>query len=313
MDLSSQNVEISSDFITNQKNVPFGASDITGRLIVRQAFTFSVTTESKLGEEIFNLPLDTSINTDVQAAAKLWERYSFSGVTLDLQSTSPMGSASGAVQIAHIPDPDNAKLAPVSDATGRTANLTKLVRQSGSLIFRPRDTKALSMDCNDTLFTMDSGVKRFSSFGAVLAVVREVPAAGDSVTMTVTLSATVNFYVPTIVTVNKTIRETTALRLHGHTNKDLVFKLADAGFPKILRVKFNKALPFRILKTNPSGTRYTQLKHLHSIVLARTANHLYYSGLHGIKIDDNDTYQIDASDISFGHIEYRLVEGRDQN
>jgi hypothetical protein len=311
MDLASQNVEISSDFITNQKNVPFGASEITGRLIVRQAFTFKFDHDSAAGTEIFRLNLDTSINSDVQAASLLWERYSFSGVTLDLQSTSPMGTASGAVQVAHIPDPENTNLAPKTDAPGLVKNLEKLVRQSGSLIFRPRDTKALSMDCNDTLFTLDSGVKRFSSFGAVLAVVREQPNSGDSITMTATFSATINFFVPTIVTNNKKVTETVALRMHTHTDKDIVFKLADAGFPKVIRVRFNKSIPFRITKVNPSGTKYTILKHLNSVVLSRNDNHLFYSGLHGIDIKPTDDFQIHADDVTFGHIDYLHGNGQD--
>jgi len=313
MDLTSQNVEVSSDFITNQKNVPFGASEITGRLIVRQAYTFKFDHESVAGTEIFRLPLDTSINSDVEAASKLWERYSFSGITLDLQSTSPMGTASGAVQVAHVPDPDNDYLAPTSDPSGLLGNLEKLVRQSGSLIFRPRDTKALSMDCNDTLFTLDSGVKRFSSFGSVLAVVREQPNAGDSITMTATFSATVNFFVPTIVTSNRKVTETAALRIHSHTDKDIVFKLADAGYPKVIRVRFNRAIPFRITRTNANGTKYTVLKYLHSAVLSRMDDHLFYSGLHGIAMQPTDTYHVFADDITFGHIDYLYNNVLDQN
>jgi len=312
MDLSSQNVEISSDFITNQKNVPFGGSDITGRLIVRKAYTLKFTDSAKAGSEVFRLNLDTSVTEQVQDAAKMWERFSFSGVTLDLQSTSPMGTASGALQVAHVPDPDNTTLAPDTDEPGLAKNLEKLVRQSGSLIFRPRDTKSLSMDCNDTLFTVDSGVKRFSSFGAVLAVVREQPNSGDSITMTATFSATVNFFVPTILTAEGLVNETVSLRLHEHTHKDVVFKLADAGFPAVIRVRLNKAIPFRITKKNASGTKYTVLKFLHTIILRRTENHLFYSGLHGIDIAPTDDFTVLADDITFGHIDYRhrsLIEG----
>lgn len=313
MDLSSQNVEISSDFITNQKNVPFGGSDITGRVIVRKAYTLKVNHDSKAGSEIFRLDLDTSVSDQVQSIAKMWERFSFSGVALDLQSTSPMGTASGALQIAHIPDPDNTTLAPVTDAEGLKMNLDKLVRQSGSLIFRPRDTKSLSMDCNDTLFTVNSGEKRFSSFGAVLAVVREQPNAGDSVTMTATFSATVNFFVPTILVAEKTVNETVALRLHDHTHKDVVFKLADAGYPAVIRVRLNKAIPFRITKKNVSGTKYTVLKYLHTVILKRGDNHLFYSGLHGIDIDPTDEFHVLADDVTFGHIDYRHLPAINNN
>jgi hypothetical protein len=240
----------------------------------------------------------------VASAAKYWEQYKFSDVNISLQSMSPLGTASGALQFAHVPDPENAVLS----ATNNANNLAKLVRQSGSIILRPRDTKELRVDVGDTLFTHVTREKRFSSYGALIAVLRDQPASGDSVQFTMTFTCTVNFYRPTILMDTTFVEETIAARVTDHSHKDLLIKLTDYGFPDEVHLYFNKPLRFVVLKKNTSGTMYSVARSLTNLKMRRTGVPLIYHGAFDIGMEPDTQYQLHSDAVSLAKVQYEYQD-----
>lgn len=163
--------------------------------------TFSNSKASLYGEEIVRFPFRLNIpilpNSDPDAnftaftlpiTASLqktffdaFEYYTFEALTLDLQCTAPLGTASGAVQVGYFSDPLNAGV-----PTTLSEAKTKIGSTDGWVMIRPRDSKALQIpvDVNPMLpgwrfVREDTANIRMSSFGAVVGITAEPPAVGD--------------------------------------------------------------------------------------------------------------------------------------
>jgi len=123
-----------------------------------------------------------------KAFAEMYEYYSLENVVLHAQSTAPFGVSSGGIQICHITDPDNAVF--YTAGTNLKLNLAKVVRQQDSVLLRPRESVELAVKTNGELFTNFSlgKTQRFSSFGYIVACMRDTPATGDSISFAFTLS-----------------------------------------------------------------------------------------------------------------------------
>jgi len=163
--------------------------------------TFSNSTTSLYGEEIVKFPfrLNVTINpnpdpdneftafvvpidaTLQKAFLDSFEYYTYEALTLDLQCTAPLGTASGAVQVGYFSDPLNAGVPTLlSEAKA------KIGSTDGWVMIRPRDSKSLKIpvDVNPVLtgwrfFRTDTANIRMSSFGTVVGITAEPPAAGD--------------------------------------------------------------------------------------------------------------------------------------
>lgn len=126
----------------------------------------------------FTLPITASLQ---KAFFDAFEYYTFEALTLDLQCTAPLGTASGAVQVGYFSDPLNAGVpATLGEAK------TKIGSTDGWVMIRPRDSKALQIpvDVNPMLpgwrfVREDAANVRMSSFGTVVGITAEPPAAGD--------------------------------------------------------------------------------------------------------------------------------------
>lgn len=163
--------------------------------------TFSNSRTSLYGEEIvkfpfrLNIPISPNPDPDTEFTAFVlpidatlqkaffdaFEYYTFESLTLDLQCTAPLGTASGAVQVGYFSDPLNAGV-----PTTLSEAKAKLGSTDGWVMIRPRDSKSLQIpvDVNPMLpgwrFVRDDAANvRMSSFGAVVGITAEPPAVGD--------------------------------------------------------------------------------------------------------------------------------------
>jgi len=126
----------------------------------------------------FTLPVTSALQ---KAFFDAFEYYTFEALTLDLQCTAPLGTASGAVQVGYFSDPLNAGV-----PTTLSEAKTKIGSTDGWVMIRPRDSKALQIpvDVNPMLpgwrfVREDTANIRMSSFGTVVGITAEPPAAGD--------------------------------------------------------------------------------------------------------------------------------------
>lgn len=126
----------------------------------------------------FTLPITSSLQ---KAFFDAFEYYTFEALTLDLQCTAPLGTASGALQVGYFSDPLNAGV-PTNLAEAKT----KIGSTDGWVMIRPRDSKALQIpvDVNPMMSQWrfvreDTANIRMSSFGTVVGITAEPPAAGD--------------------------------------------------------------------------------------------------------------------------------------
>lgn len=158
--------------------------------VVRAMDGISYSSGNTVGDVVFNLYLDTDMDDDLEELSSRFEYKTFSNVKLDMVCTAPLGTTSGSLQIGHTTDPENATFT----STGSGGNRSKLVRQQGSVVLRPRDTVTLDIDTPGVMYCKRAGSRRFSSWGAVTAVVRTLPAMGDTVYFAATLTADVHFH-----------------------------------------------------------------------------------------------------------------------
>jgi hypothetical protein len=148
----------------------------------------------QVGEVIMSQDLDLTMHPTLITLGTQYEYWSVQDLTLHIQATSPFGTSSGGAQICHFTDPENAVLRTVTQ--NPSLNVDKVVRQEGSKLVRPRDSTDLHVQTSGEMYTHETSpaMKRFTSYGNISAVVRDVPAAGDSVTFAVTLSGKIFFH-----------------------------------------------------------------------------------------------------------------------
>jgi hypothetical protein len=248
-----------TDFTAGDTNVTFGSADQIATSVVKRAVTLTIADDDESGKEMLHIDLDRTLTDEIDNLASYYEEFEIKDLHISIQSTSPMGSASGALQVCHIPDPVNSTL-----GTDLAENLTKVVRQSGSVIVRPRDTKDLKIDTNQTCFTKTSSDKRFSSFGAIVGIVRDTPTSGDTATWTTTLECTVQFIRPTIVSTTTVFTDQLVLTKTAVTNNKIYFTLPDIPTNSKIEVHLRSPCLIRYDVLNkfgiPANTRIRELK-----------------------------------------------------
>lgn len=143
------------------------------------------------GTVAFNLVLDITLEPALQQLAKYYTFYRFKKLDFEALATSPFGTASGAMQIAHIPDPLNI----VPDQQNA---VTQMVRQLGSRMARPRDNTLLTPALQKWRFCKPGVDPRLSAFGAIVGIVRAPPGTGDFAQWAVTIIAEIELSYPTI-------------------------------------------------------------------------------------------------------------------
>lgn len=202
----------------------------------------NLTSSETRGYTSFLIPFDASLDSAISALLQRHVHWSFENLQLEAISASPMGSSSGAMQICHIPDPQNVDF----DSTSTDANITKAVAQSGSFALRPRDTITKDITPAGVKFAAAGAEPRLHSFGALAGIVRDSCSAGDVCTFLITLRGTVNFDTPTFNNGGSSV-VSTDVGLKFKTKKDttLVFEL-DKFIPT-RQVKIRTMDPMRML------------------------------------------------------------------
>lgn len=177
-----------SDFTENVGDVNLESGDSSGHYSIRVSRYVRITGDNRPGEQVFNIPLDPTIDPIFNEMCQGYERYTFADMEIQVECASPLGSSSGGIQMAHIPDPENTNLS--QDPASYLQNLDKLVRQDSSLFIRPRDSENLPLHTNGTMYTKRADSPRWSSFGAIVGVVRSTPDGADYCEYTITLMGT---------------------------------------------------------------------------------------------------------------------------
>lgn len=180
-----------NDFVSTQE-AQVNQEEQHAQSIIRSSHDVIVNSDDQAtGEVLLNLALDTSLSAETREGAKHYEYYGYKNLQVEIYATSSFGVSSGALQVLHVTDPENATFHTTGDLS---LNLAKGIRQQNSLVVRPRDTKVLKFDLEDMeMFTLSSASPRFSSFGNFVVMVRDPPAAGDQVSYCITLTGIVYF------------------------------------------------------------------------------------------------------------------------
>lgn len=169
-----------TDYVQINKENKLTTSEQQATHVFKKRLDFNIDSTSDVGELVFSVPLDNTINQEVLSQ---YELYELEDVKLQIQSASPMGTSSGSIQVCHITDPENVGL-PDSKALA----LAKIIRQSNSMNVRPRDSTTMEVDTPGPLFTLQAGTPRLWAFGSLVAVVRTKPEVGDNINFQVTLT-----------------------------------------------------------------------------------------------------------------------------
>lgn len=126
----------------------------------------------------FTLPIDSLLQDKFLTG---FEFFTYEELTLDMQCTAPLGTASGAVQVGYFADALNATM-PATLAEAKN----KIGSTDGWVMIRPRDSKSLRIPVDtNPMFSgwrfvrIDQANPRMSSFGTVVGITAEPPAAGD--------------------------------------------------------------------------------------------------------------------------------------
>lgn len=164
--------------------------------IVRALDGFSYGSDATVGQVLFSMFIDTDISTELEAIAKRFEYKKFANFILSLVSTAPLGTSSGSIQAGHTTDPANLTWT----TGGSNINRSKIVRQQGSIVLRPRDTATIAIETPGPMYTKRVGSRRFTSWGGLSCIVRTVPALGDVIHFAATLTADVYFHRLSVVT-----------------------------------------------------------------------------------------------------------------
>jgi hypothetical protein len=183
-------VNNTSGFTATSKTTHLTTASTTGHYrLVKRIDGVQFSSANATGELIFNIPVNPDLAPECRAMADKFEFVQISNIQLDMAAVSPLGTTSGALQIAHITDPANATFSP-----GATAdNVKKVVRQQGSVTVRPRDTIELKITTAGQKFTTKAGSTRFNNYGNLVAVVRNAPLAGTSCEWVATITGDFHF------------------------------------------------------------------------------------------------------------------------
>lgn len=182
-----------SDFIGNKGAVTPSPAGETGSHNVRRHANVALDSNDLRGQVVFTLPIDAYLDAASSKLAEKFQFYNIESITLDIQSASSLGTSSGGIQVCHIPDP---YALDFSDTLPNAANVDKAVRQSGSVFVRPRESVPMTVKLDGMLYTQPGVDRRLYSYGAIVAVARVIPSAGDAFSYEITLNAHLSFTVP---------------------------------------------------------------------------------------------------------------------
>lgn len=282
------------DFISHDGIAPIdhteqNAQAIFRKNLVQESFPYGIDS----GTVLFSMPLTPKFVGDksIETMAASYEYYGLENVVLHAQSTAPMGISSGGIQICHITDPHNAFFYTGDEITSKelAMNLEKCVRQQDSVLLRPRECVEFKIETPGELFTYNSAGypnDRFHSFGTIVAVMRDPPAVGDSLSFALTISGTAKF---------------ARTCVSSGTSDDAINQLTTP------RTKLYRSiqLPVRILRENPN--RYTILH------TGFGKQKFTVTNIHGLDASASITFKDSKAYISnaFGRDLFNLASGDD--
>lgn len=230
-----------SDFTRPGERSLFTSDTTSGTHEVKINKIVDITGSDAVGSLKYILPLDTTLDEQTQSMAAGYEMYKISDCSIKVQSGSPLGTSSGALQMCYIPDPLNANF----NTTPNSTNLNKAVRQAGSKVVRPRENVDEILPLHGTLWTKQTGTARLWSFGALAFVVRSVPDAADYATFTITIHCTVQFIRTALVDYTASATVSTLVDKITLSGNDIIVKVQaelpfdeiDVELPRPLAVK----------------------------------------------------------------------------
>lgn len=191
-------VSQTSDFIDSGHIVEQNEPEQSASHTFRISKDFIVIDDTMLpGTLLFNLPLTALLDPAATALSKNYEYFSFKEIIVDMQATSPLGTASGGFQAAWVTDPVNANIG-TADAPEKAAALLKIIRQQDSVLIRPRTTQMMKIPTVGKRFTITGPDVRLSSFGNIVAVLRAAPGLGDTASFAVTVEGVIMFHRTTV-------------------------------------------------------------------------------------------------------------------
>lgn len=183
----------------------------------------NVTSSSTVGSSVFKLNLDSSLSDWLNK----FQYFTIKDLSLDMQCTSPLGTASGAILVAYMSDPANADVPSKPNEAKEKFGVTL-----SRLIIRPRDNKTLPLNVQENpMFgnwrfvkrgnAEDVAAMRQTSFGTVVAIVNTQPAQSDGANFTTWLHGTLVGKGRTIITQGATSRKVSAT-MSGIRDSELV-------------------------------------------------------------------------------------------
>lgn len=275
-----------SDFTRPGERSLFQSDGVAGSHEVKLNKVVDISGNDDVGLVKYQLLLDAKLDEMAASMAAGYERYKISNLSIKVQSGSPLGTSSGALQMCYIPDPLNSNFS--TDNLG--PNLEKAVRQAGSKVIRPRENVDEIIPIFGTLYTKQVGTPRHWSFGSITFVVRSVPDAADYASFVVTLECTMQFIRTAQIDYNNMTLLTTILKKANIGKEKVEVELAcEVPFNKC-EVEFEE--PLRVLSKTKSGgheiTQHTKLRGAKLIMTTPTKGYFKQSEeIEIIKLLDN--------------------------
>ncbi|APG77634.1 putative structural protein [Beihai tiger crab virus 1] len=203
-----------TDYSLSTQDVDLTSDSATGYYNIKVVKVIRLAGSTKVGELLAVFFLDGTLEPVLEEMLKAYERWGLDDLQVIVQTGSPFGTSSGSIQMAHIPDPENANF----PAEGGQPSLDKIVRQDGSVQIRPRDSCTFKVKTPGTMYTMSSGSRRWSSFGAIVAVCRSVPDSTDFTEWNLTVTGTAKLIRTAVITISESVNYdflVTAVELDG--------------------------------------------------------------------------------------------------
>lgn len=290
-----------SDFTRPGEHSLFTSDTTSGTHEVKINKIVDITGSDKVGTLKYLLPFDTTLDDQTSSMAAGYELYKISNLSIKVQSGSPLGTSSGALQMCYIPDPLNANFS----TTPNSNNLNKAVRQAGSKVVRPRENVDEILPLHGTLWTKQVGTARLWSFGSLAFVVRSVPDAADYATFTITIHCTVQFIRTALVDYTASSTISTTVRSINLTDDDITIRVrADLPYDKI-SVEFPR--PIIVKSKSKEGDvelfRFTKLTKMVGEVSGLNEFKVKQHPLHVISslVDNSDGKQVKITGNSILH------------
>lgn len=184
----ANNLAVDTKYATGQGLRPISAPDEVQTHKIIKSMSVQVTDATAAGTEIFSTPIDTKLDNITKELAGVFEFYAIEDLKLTINSSSPLGTSSGALQIGWIADPYN-----LAFGDNLSINLQKAIRQYGSVMVRPRESLTIPIPISGKKYCLPGKEPRLSTFGGIFAVVRVGPESGDQFSVQITLECTYKF------------------------------------------------------------------------------------------------------------------------